>query len=196
MLESIGDSLSSGDLERGYYLKAAEAYAKAEEAKEAYIKAVDFFRKANYGPYLREAQRYPDRLTKPPGAPTPTPAPAPAAKPQEAQEPLPAFTLRTRLTSPSGGENAPKGKAKFDVDGLEQEIEVRVENVTPGAPLVVTLDDKEVGTTRADEDGKAELELKSRKPPSFPRVGSRPTVVVTDEAGNILVRGTFPPRAK
>jgi hypothetical protein len=63
----------------------------------------------------------------------------------------------------SGTTAAATGQAEVEIsrtdNRLDQEVEVSVNHLTPGATYAVFVDEKPLGTFQTDKDGKAELEL-------------------------------------
>ena len=87
----------------------------------------------------------------------------------------------------------PKGEAEFEMlaDGSKK-FEVQVENVNlaDGTVLNVLIDGTKVGTlTLLAHQG--ELEVKTQNGQTLPEINSRTRVVVTDQAGNTIVAGSF-----
>ena len=65
----------------------------------------------------------------------------------------------------SGPSAQAAGEAEIEVsksnDGVDQELEVSVSNLTPGATYSVVLDSRPIGTFQTNEDGKGEVEFTS-----------------------------------
>jgi hypothetical protein len=69
---------------------------------------------------------------------------------------------RKAALSAAGPDVDAVGEAEVEVTTstpLEQEIEFAIRNVEPGATYTFVIDDKAIGTARADQRGRAELEI-------------------------------------
>jgi hypothetical protein len=87
----------------------------------------------------------------------------------------------------------PKGEAEFEslADGSRQfEVEVNNVNLPDGTVLNVSVDGTKVGTlTLIGHQG--ELELKTKDGQTLPEINSRTRVVISDQAGNTILAGSF-----
>ena len=72
------------------------------------------------------------------------------------------WSAKATLTG-SGTTATAKGEAEVEVsrsnNRLDQDVEVSVSNLTPGATYTVLIDAKQVGTFTTNKNGKAEMEL-------------------------------------
>src|SRR5215467_11136263 len=87
----------------------------------------------------------------------------------------------------------PRGEVEFesDADGNRKfEIEVSSVNLPDGTLLDVSVDGTKVGTlTLTGRQG--ELELKTKDGQTLPEINSRTRIVVSDQAGNTILAGSF-----
>ena len=68
------------------------------------------------------------------------------------------------LADSSGARKLGEAEVEFPSSGYPQEIDFSIENVEPGATFTFIIDGQDVGTARANRDGKAEFEIEIGKP--------------------------------
>ncbi|MFQ5689819.1 MAG: hypothetical protein ACE5HQ_06070 [Gemmatimonadota bacterium] len=98
--------------------------------------------------------------------------------------------LEARLTSTSSRFPDAKGRARFRDRSGEQQLQIEIENVAPGATVSFVVDGSSVGSAMADAIGAARLDLNSDLGDAVPAV-SEGTTVQARIGGATVAAGSF-----
>ncbi len=145
------------------------------------------------------AQPNPTPTATPSPSPTPTPSPtatpSPTPTPGATPSPTPVLNeIEADLVGAAINGVVPKGDAEFSIEPEGREFRVRVENINlpTGALLRVFVDNQFIGNISVAANlRRSELKLKTEDGQTVPQVNPRTRVVVTNQAGETIVAGSF-----